>query len=77
MVDQYIGITQIANERKTYKERLKKENEILLSRTKEKITKNDSEIEISSKKALNYSKLISECQYLINKREKEILDLLL
>ena len=75
LVDQYIGITQIANERKTYKERLKKENEILLSRTKEKITKNDSEIEISSKKALNYSKLISECQYLINKREKEILDL--
>ena len=75
IIDKYIGITQIANERRTYKERLKKENEILCSRTKEKINKNQSEIESSSRKALNHSKQISEYQYLINKREKEILDL--
>ena len=75
IIDKYIGITQIANERRTYKERLKKENEILCSRTKEKINKNQSEIESSSRKALNHSKKISEYQYLINKREKEILDL--
>ena len=75
IIDKYIGITQIANERRTYKERLKKENEIFCSRTKEKINKNQSEIESSSRKALNHSKQISEYQYLINKREKEILDL--
>ena len=75
IIDKYIGITQIANERRTYKERLKKENEILCSRTKEKINKNQSEIDSSSRKALNHSKKISEYQYLINKREKEILDL--
>ena len=75
IIDKYIGITQIANERRTYKERLKKENEIFCSRTKEKINKNQSEIETSSRKALNHSKQISEYQYLINKREKEILDL--
>ena len=75
IIDKYIGITQIANERRTYKERLKKENEIFCSRTKEKINKNQSEIESSSRKALNHSKKISEYQYLINKREKEILDL--
>tara|TARA_Y100000590_G_scaffold207910_1_gene235482 strand:+ start:1956 stop:4595 length:2640 start_codon:yes stop_codon:yes gene_type:complete len=75
IIDKYIGITQIANERRTYKERLKKENEILCSRTKEKINKNQSEIDSSSRKALNHSKQISEYQYLINKREKEILDL--
>ena len=75
IIDKYIGITQIANERRSYKERLKKENEIFCSRTKEKINKNQSEIESSSRKALNHSKQISEYQYLINKREKEILDL--
>ena len=75
IIDKYIGITQIANERRTYKERLKKENEILCSRTKEKINKNQSEIESSSRKALNHSKQITEYQYLINKREKEIIDL--
>ena len=75
IIDKYIGITQNANERRTYKERLKKENEIFCSRTKEKINKNQSEIESSSRKALNHSKQISEYQYLINKREKEILDL--
>ena len=75
IIDKYIGITQIANERRTYKERLKKENEIFCSRTKEKINKNQSEIESSSRKALSHSKKISEYQYLINKREKEILDL--
>ena len=59
IIDKYIGITQIANERRTYKERLKKENEILCSRTKEKINKNQSEIESSSRKALNHSKQIT------------------
>lgn len=75
LVDKYIAITQIANERITYKERLIQEKGSLFKRTNDKINKNKYEIENASRKAIHLSKEISESESTLKKREKEIIDI--
>ncbi len=75
LVDKYIGIAQVANERISFKERTQNEIETQLRKSKNKIDDNLQKIEMYSREVIENTKAITRSQDLITKKEKEILDI--
>ena len=75
LVDKYIGIAQVANERISFKERTQNEIETQLRKSKNKIDDNLQKIEMYSREVIENTKAITRSQDLITNKEKEILDI--
>jgi len=75
LVDRYIGIAQVANERISFKERAQNEIETQLSKSKNKIDENSNKIEMYSREVIENTKEITRTQELITNKEKEIIDI--
>ena len=75
LVDRYIGIAQVANERISFKERTQNEIETQLRKSKNKIDDNLQRIEMYSREVIENTKAITRSQDLITNKEKEIIDI--
>ena len=75
LVDKYIGIAQVANERISYKKRTKNEIETQLNKSNNKLNNNSEKIERYSREIIENTKEITHYQNAIEKKEKEIIDI--
>ena len=75
LVDKYIGIAQVANERISYKKRTKDEIETQLNKSNNKLNNNSEKIERYSREIIKNTKEITHYQNAIEKKEKEIIDI--